>query len=70
MTRNGTKDDAIQVLYDLEVLHPLSTKTRWTKDRHRFLDKASIVYWLVFCVHLTQVRVTREEGPSVEEMPP
>lgn len=46
LLRKGT---GLQVLHDLEMIHPLSTKAWWTKDRHRFVDMASMVYWLVLC---------------------
>jgi hypothetical protein len=29
-----------------------------------------MLHWLVLCDNLTQTRVIREEGASVEEMPP
>jgi hypothetical protein len=29
-----------------------------------------VLYWFVLCVNLTQARVIREEGASVEKMPP
>ena len=34
------------------------------------LDVGGYLYWLVLCVNLTKGRVVREEGASVEEMPP
>jgi hypothetical protein len=31
---------------------------------------ATLVYWLVLCVNLTQAGVITEKGASLEEMPP